>query len=139
MSLSWLKTTKFGKDRRSCNPIYASATTKFIPLALTNMGLRGHHFQVVLEEFATILVTKPDGCFLLHSLFALTHSLGSFSQDSTDLGIKADLDKQLRGSMLVNSLEKGSLSLIACDVVMTQWGDEGLPGVVKVPFSMYGR
>ena len=47
---------------------------RFIPLALNYFGLRGPHFQAVLKEFATILVTKPEGCSLLNGPFALTHS-----------------------------------------------------------------
>ncbi len=47
---------------------------RFVPLALNHFGLRGAHFQAVLKEFATIVVTKPEGCFLLRGPFALTHS-----------------------------------------------------------------
>lgn len=65
---------KFGKDRRSMNPIMTSSTMRFIPLALNHVGMRGPHFQAVLKEFATILVTKPKGCSLLYGPFALTHS-----------------------------------------------------------------
>jgi len=55
--LKLTETSKFGKDRRSCNPIFAYATTRFIPLALSHLDLRGPRFQVVLKDFATILVT----------------------------------------------------------------------------------
>jgi hypothetical protein len=65
---------KFRKDIRSVNPISSSSTMRFVPLALNYFGLRGPHFQAVLKEFAKILVTKPEGCSLLHGLFALTHS-----------------------------------------------------------------
>ena len=65
---------KFGKDRRSVNPIASSSTVRFVPLALNHMRLRGPHFQAVLKEFASILVTKPEGCSLLRGPFALTHS-----------------------------------------------------------------
>jgi hypothetical protein len=65
---------KFGKDRRSVNPISSSSTMRFVPLALNHMGLRGPHFQALLKEFASILVTKPEGCSLLRGPFALTHS-----------------------------------------------------------------
>ena len=65
---------KFGKDRRSANPISSSSTMRFVPLALNHMGLRGPHFQALLKEFASILVTKPEGCSLLRGPFALTHS-----------------------------------------------------------------
>jgi hypothetical protein len=65
---------KFGKDRRSVNPISASSTMRFVPLALNHLGLRGPHFQSLLKEFASILVTKPEGCSLLRGPFALSHS-----------------------------------------------------------------
>jgi hypothetical protein len=47
---------------------------RFIPLVLNHVGPRGQHFQATLKEFATIVVTKPEGCSLLHVPFALTHS-----------------------------------------------------------------
>ena len=47
---------------------------RFIPLALNHLGLRGTYFEAVLKEFASILVTKPDGCSLLRGPFALTHT-----------------------------------------------------------------
>ena len=47
---------------------------RFIPLALNHFGLRGPHFQAVLKEFATIVVTRPEGCSLLRGPFALTHA-----------------------------------------------------------------
>jgi hypothetical protein len=47
---------------------------RFIPLALNHFGLRGPHFQAVLKEFASILVTKPEGYSLLRGPFALTHT-----------------------------------------------------------------
>ncbi len=65
---------KFGKDKRSVDPIASSSTTRFVPLALNHLGLRGPHFQVVLKEFASLLVTKPEGCLLLKGPFALTHT-----------------------------------------------------------------
>ena len=43
-----------------------------VPLALNHLGLRGGHFQAVLKEFATILVTRPGGCTLLQGPFALS-------------------------------------------------------------------
>ncbi len=47
---------------------------RFVPLALNHFGLRGPHFQAVLKEFATIAVTRLEGCSLLRGPFALTHS-----------------------------------------------------------------
>jgi hypothetical protein len=65
--------SKFRKDLNSANPI-SSSTMRFVPLALNHFGLRGPHLQAVLKEFATIVVTKPEGCSLLQGPFALTHS-----------------------------------------------------------------
>jgi hypothetical protein len=65
---------KFMKDKRSVNPISSSSTLRLVPLALNHMGLRGPHFQALLKEFASILVTKPEGCPLLSGPFALTHT-----------------------------------------------------------------
>ena len=47
---------------------------RFVPLAINHLGLRGPHFQSLLKEFASILVTKPQGCSLLRGPFALSHS-----------------------------------------------------------------
>jgi hypothetical protein len=65
---------KFNNDLRSTEPIQESATRRLIPLASNHFGLRGPHFQVVLQEFATLLVAKPGGCPLLKGPFALTHT-----------------------------------------------------------------
>jgi len=46
----------------------------FVSLALNYLGLRGPHFQAFLKEFASIMVTKPEGCYLLKGSFALTHT-----------------------------------------------------------------
>ncbi len=54
------KKTKFRKDLISSKPISSSSTMRFVPLALNHFGLRGSHFQAVLKEFATIVVTKPE-------------------------------------------------------------------------------
>jgi hypothetical protein len=66
--------SKFREDLNSAKPISSSSTMRFVPLALNHFGLRGPHFQAVLKEFATIVVTKPKGCSLLQGPFALTHS-----------------------------------------------------------------
>jgi hypothetical protein len=66
--------TKFRKYSISSNPISSSSTMRFVPLALNHFGMRGPHFHAMLKEFATIVVTKPEGCSLLRGPFALTHS-----------------------------------------------------------------
>jgi hypothetical protein len=56
-----LKSTKKAKSRKdkiSANPISTSSTMRFVPLALNHFGMRGSHFQAVLKEFATIVVTR---------------------------------------------------------------------------------
>ena len=66
-----VESVKFRADARSTGPIQSSETRRLISLALNHMGLRGGHFQAMLKEFATILVTRPGGCSLLHDPFAL--------------------------------------------------------------------
>jgi len=66
--------SKFRKDLNSAKPISSSSTMRFVPLAINHFGVRGPHFQAVLKEFATIIVTRPEGCSLLQGPFALTHS-----------------------------------------------------------------
>jgi hypothetical protein len=65
---------KFAKDKRTCNPISSSSTTRSIPLALNHLGLTCPQFQATLKEFATITVPKPEGCSLLSDPFAITHT-----------------------------------------------------------------
>ena len=50
---------KFRKDRNSAQPISSSSTMHFVPLALKHFGMRGLHFQAMLKEFATVIVTRP--------------------------------------------------------------------------------
>jgi len=66
------ESVKFRADACSTRPIQSSATRRLIHLALNHMGLRGGHFQAMLKEFATIPVTKPGRCSLLHGPFALS-------------------------------------------------------------------
>lgn len=63
---------KFRRDSNSVGPIQSSSTKRFIPLAMTHLGMRGGHFNSVLKEFATILVTRPSGCPLMRGPFALS-------------------------------------------------------------------
>jgi hypothetical protein len=63
---------KFRKDASSVGPIQSSSTKRFVPLALNHLGMRGGHFNAVLNEFATTLVTKPSGCPLMKGPFALS-------------------------------------------------------------------
>ncbi len=67
-----VESVKFRADARSSGPIQSSATRRLIPLALNHMGLRGGHFQAMMKEFATILVSRPGGCSLLRGPFALS-------------------------------------------------------------------
>ena len=70
--LKGAKRVKFGKDRKSVNPIASSSTMRSVPFTLNHLGLLGPHFQAVLKEFASIMVTKPEGCSLLRG--PLTHT-----------------------------------------------------------------
>jgi hypothetical protein len=90
--LKMAEVAKLVKDRRSCTPIASSSTMRFIPLALNHLGLRGPHFQAILKEFATILVTKSEGCSLLYGPFALTHSGALYNILNTWLWGTPDLD-----------------------------------------------
>jgi hypothetical protein len=67
-----VETEKFRKDARSVGPIQNSSTKRFVPLALNHFGMRGGHFNAVLKEYATTLVTKPSGCPLMKGPFALS-------------------------------------------------------------------
>jgi len=64
---------KSGRDSKSIDPIQLISTMRFIPLAAMNhLGLRGNHFNAALREFASQLVMRPNGCFLMSGLFALS-------------------------------------------------------------------
>jgi hypothetical protein len=72
-----VESAKFMANARSTGPIQSSSTRRLVTLALNHLGLRGSHFNAVLKEFATILVTRPGGCALLQGPFALSIS-GAF-------------------------------------------------------------
>jgi hypothetical protein len=104
---------KFRKDRNSVNPISSSSTMRFVPLALNQFGLRGPHFQSVLKEFATIVVTRPEECSLLQGPFALTYSaalhkiLRTWGSCLTRTSQREQTNKLVRGmhaSMIMPSL-----------------------------------
>jgi hypothetical protein len=63
---------KFRADANSRGPVQLSATRRLVPLAMNHLGLRGAHFESVLKEFATSLVSKPAGCGLMQGPFALS-------------------------------------------------------------------
>jgi hypothetical protein len=63
---------KFMKNVRSALPMQFSATKRLVPLAMNHCGLRGGHFNALLEEYATIMVTRPQGCPLMHGTFAFS-------------------------------------------------------------------
>ena len=65
---------KFRKDRNSAHPISVSSTMRFVPLALNHFRMWGPHFHAILKEFATIVVTRQEGCPLLQGPFAITHT-----------------------------------------------------------------
>jgi hypothetical protein len=47
-------------------------TKRFVLLAMKHFGLREGHFNALLKEFATLLVTRPKGGPLASGLFALS-------------------------------------------------------------------
>ncbi len=63
---------KFRADANSVGHIEQSATKRLVPMAMNHLGLRGAHFESVLKEFATSLVSRPAGCCLLQGPFALS-------------------------------------------------------------------
>ena len=69
--LRTVEAVKFRKDSRSICLIQSFATRRVVLLAINHLGLRGGHFQALLKEFATTLVTRLGGCVLLQGLFAL--------------------------------------------------------------------
>jgi hypothetical protein len=72
-SLRLAKKAKFVKDKKFSRSISSSAVMRLIPLAMNHLGLRGPHFQTILKEFATSVVTNPAGCSLLQGPFAISH------------------------------------------------------------------
>jgi len=116
---------KFGKDKKSVNPISSSSTMRFVPLAMDHLGMLGSNFQASLKEFATIILTKPEGCFLLQGPFALTHT--------------GALHKILRmwGSCLTWATQREQASQFVRDmqalydstVLVMSWGAEGGGGL----------
>ena len=61
---------KWDDDKRSSYPLQNSATQTFIPLALNHFGRRGPHFNALLNQFASQLISRPGGCRLLSGPFA---------------------------------------------------------------------
>ena len=109
---------KFMKDKKSSRPISSSAIMRLIPLAMNHVGLRGPHFQAILKEFATSVVTNSSGCSLLQGPFAFYH--------------KEDLQWTLRAwsSTLTWTLQqehagqivRGMQSFFACSCFLSGWG-----------------
>jgi len=112
---------KFGKDRRSVNPISSSSTMRFVPLALNPFGLRGPYFQAVIEEFATILVTEPGGCSLLQGPFGLAHS-GALHKIMRAWGSRLAMVAQRQHA---SQLVRGMHAFYASSTLMMQWGMGG--------------
>ena len=65
------KSTKFTKDLRSSKPIQLSTTRHFIPLTKNQCGRRGLHLDVMLREFASLVMKRSFGCNLFQDPFAL--------------------------------------------------------------------
>ena len=105
---------KFSKDRRSSFHVASSATMRFILLAANPLALRGPHFKVVLNEFATSLVTNIAGCSLLNGPFALTHK-GAYQQILRVWGssLTWTLQREHAGQ-LVRGMKSFFLSRVSC-------------------------
>ena len=125
------ESVKFRKDARSSGPIQSSSTRRLIPLALNHMGMRGNHFQALLKEFATILVTKPGGCSLLQGPFALSIN-GALHKILNSWGSRLTWTAQREhASQIVGAMDtffSGSLPLSPPD--LRQTGVNGLESTV---------
>ncbi len=53
--------------------IASSHIMRVIPLAIKSLGIRHIHFQVALNEFATLFVKRPEGCPFLQGPLAISH------------------------------------------------------------------
>jgi len=115
------ESTKFAKDRR-CNPISSSPTMRFIPFPQNHLGLRGPHFQAMLKEFATILVTKPEVCSLLRGAFALTHT-GALHKIMRSWGTRLTWTAQREHA---SQIVRGMQSFYDYVAFMTQWDEGGM-------------
>ena len=71
-TIRYAENGKFKKDARSAGPIQYGATKRLVPLEMNHFSLRGGHFNALLKEIATILVTCPKRCPLMNGPFALS-------------------------------------------------------------------
>jgi hypothetical protein len=94
---------------------------RFDPLALNHFGLRGPHFQAVLKEFATILVTRPEGCVLLQGPFTLTHN-GALHKILRTRGSCLTWTSQREHA---NQLVRGMHAFYDSATFAMPWGDRG--------------
>ena len=84
---------KFRMDMNSAHPISASSTMNFVPLALNHFGMRDPNYRAILKEFATIVVTRLEGCIMLSSSRSFRlNLLRSASQDSEVMGFMPYVD-----------------------------------------------
>ena len=64
-ALRQAENNKFDKDLRNIEPLQFSATKRFIPLAMNQLGRRGSHFEAAIREHASLMIKRPSGCRLL--------------------------------------------------------------------------
>ena len=64
---------KFTADYKSCFRLQSSASMRFVPLCANQFGRRGPHFEAMLTEFATELVSRPSGCKLMKGPYEQTY------------------------------------------------------------------
>ena len=53
--------TKFRKDNNSRTLIQTNSMKRYIPRAMDHFGPRDGHFNVILKEFATLIIAKSAG------------------------------------------------------------------------------
>ena len=73
-ALRQVEDNKFNKDLRNSEPLQLSATKRFIPLAMNQLGRRGSHFEVALREHAFLMIKRPSGCRLLQGALTVPHT-----------------------------------------------------------------
>jgi hypothetical protein len=119
------ESAKFMADARSSSPIQSSSTRRLVPLALNHLGLRGGHFNAVLKEFATILVTRLGGCALLQGPFALSIN-GAFLEILNTWGSRLTWTAQREhAARIVASMDTFYASILSPDVLGQGAGWDG--------------
>ena len=88
--------------------------------------MRGSHFHSVLKEFATIVVTRHEGCSLLQGPFSLTHS-GALHKIMRSWGSLLTWTAQREHA---SQIVRGMQSFYDSTAFVMNWGVLGDGGVV---------